>query len=228
VLLGDLVNRGCSHEYERARQLLADFDGKIEPLVGNHELQRGSLADFDRSWCTDCTRVVHWRGLTLLMLNSGLENLPDTQWHGALSEPQLHLLRGAVSLWGNRPLLVFCHHPIKGTVAVSSQPMFALDNSAEVDRILTGHPGPVVFISGHTHTASVVRRGPITYLGCPALGFWPHAFLVLDIDENRLEFSTVAVCPDPSNSPDAGASDPGYRAQREGQPADRSGTIPLR
>jgi 3',5'-cyclic AMP phosphodiesterase CpdA len=228
VLLGDVVNRGNLHEYERARQILTPFAGKIEPMVGNHELQRADTIDFRNFWGVHDIRLIDSPMRTELYLNSGLENLPDSQWHGRLCEAQLHLLRAVVALRKTVPLLVFCHHPIKGTVAVSSEPMFGLDNSAEVDRILTQHPGPVIFISAHTHSSSIVRRGPMTYLGCGPLGFWPHAFLVLDIDENRVEFRTVCVCSEPSESPDAGAGDAAYRACREGCDADRAGTILLR
>jgi hypothetical protein len=228
VLLGDIVNRGYIQEYKCVKQILSPFNGKMEHLVGNHELQRADIVDFQHFWGVRAIRTIESPGMNMLMLNSGLENLPDTQWNGALSVPQLHLLNAAVALGAQVPLLVFCHHPIKGTVAVSEEPMFGLDNSAEVDRILTRHPGPVVFISAHTHTCSVVRRGPITYLGCPPLGFWPHGFLVVDIDENKMEFRTVRVCEEPSQSPDPGARNADYRARHEGSAADRSGTILLR
>jgi 3',5'-cyclic AMP phosphodiesterase CpdA len=228
VLLGDIVNRGYPHEYDRARQVLAPLMDRVEPMVGNHELQRAGIADFERAWNVSAVRETDLCGLPALLLNSGVENLPDSQWHGRLDTPQLDRLRRFLAGQSGRPVLILCHHPIKGTVTVSDEPMFALENSQEVQRIVSAHRGPVVLISGHTHTASVARRGLVTHVGCPALGFWPHAFLVLDIGNNTIELSTVHVCADPTESPDAGASNADYRAGREGCAADRAATIVLR
>jgi predicted phosphodiesterase len=228
VLLGDIVNRGHAHEYERAKRVLAPLMDRVVPMVGNHELQRAQVIDFERAWNIPAVREIDLCGLPALLLNSGLENLPDSQWHGRLDPAQLDRLRQFIARHSATPAMVFCHHPLKGTVAISDHPMFGLDNSDEVSAAVSRHGGPLVFVSGHTHTACVLRRGPVAYVGCPALGFWPHGFLLLDIEKNEIELSTVQVCADPAESPDAGASNADYRAAREGCAADRAATIVLR
>ena len=47
VLLGDIVNRGYDQEYARARVALAPLDDRLIPVLGNHELQRASIDDFE-------------------------------------------------------------------------------------------------------------------------------------------------------------------------------------
>jgi 3',5'-cyclic AMP phosphodiesterase CpdA len=47
VNLGDLVSTGIDREYELAREILAPLPDVIH-VVGNHELQVGSLLDFRR------------------------------------------------------------------------------------------------------------------------------------------------------------------------------------
>ena len=46
--VGDIVNRGFDEEYHRARHILAPLQHAFEPILGNHELQRASVADFER------------------------------------------------------------------------------------------------------------------------------------------------------------------------------------
>jgi predicted phosphodiesterase len=229
VLLGDVVNRGFPQEYECAKTLLAPLQAKIEPVVGNHELQRASLSDFESAWSVRASRETTICGLPTIILNSGIEGLPDERWNGQLDEASLRLLSDSVTRHRDRPLLILCHFPMAGTVRRSELPMSGLENSPAVSEVLSDHRGPLVFISGHTHMQSVLRRDRVTYVGCPALGFWPHAFVVMDIaqDCSVVHFTTIQLLDDPAQSPDIDAMDPHYRASSEGTPDDREGVIRL-
>lgn len=227
VLLGDLVNRGYQDEYTRARRALEPIWNRCVPVLGNHELQRASIADFERNMNCRPFRISPVGGLPAIILNSGIEHLPDTEWQGELDHRQLEFLDDASSRLPPGPRLVFVHHPIAGTVRDSEQPMHGLVNSSEVESRLEPHRGPTVVFSAHTHSQSFARRGRFSYVGAPALGFWPHAFLVVDVGQRQMQFSTICLIDDPTESPDARALDAGYRAAREGESADRSGTIPL-
>ena len=132
VLLGDVVNRGFPQEYESAQTLLAPLHAKIEPVVGNHELQRAWLQDFESAWNVRATRETPICGLPTLILNSGIEGLPDERWNGRLDEASMRLLSDAVTRHRDQALLIFCHFPLAGTVRRSEVPMFGLDNSPAV------------------------------------------------------------------------------------------------
>src|SRR4051812_25913941 len=56
ILLGDTVHQGWSSEYGTAKDILAPLDGNLEPVLGNHELQRADVADFVRAWNVDPVR----------------------------------------------------------------------------------------------------------------------------------------------------------------------------
>jgi 3',5'-cyclic AMP phosphodiesterase CpdA len=226
VLLGDLVNRGYDDEYAQARTALRPVADRIVPVVGNHELQRASIADFERNMNISRFRIQTICGLPAVILSSGLENLPDTQWQGALDQPQLDFLDRELPQTAGA-LLVFVHHPIRGSTRHSEPPMHHLINSEQLQSRLDRVPGQVIVVSAHTHSASFVRRGRFSFLGAPALGFWPHAFLVVDVSHDRLTFQTMRLVANAAESPDASASDPSYRAAREGIAPEQSGSIPL-
>jgi 3',5'-cyclic AMP phosphodiesterase CpdA len=227
ILLGDTVNRGYDREYDDAKRLLAPLGDKLVPIVGNHELQRASVADFERNMAVAAYRTERICEIPSIILNSGIENLPDSEWQGELSPAQLRFLDEQLPRVPAGPLFVFVHHPIPGTVRNSEKPMYGLTNGQELLRRLERRGGPIVVFSAHTHDQSFARAGSIASVGCPALGFWPHAFVIVDVDDAALAFRTVRVIDDPDASPDANARDAAYRAAREGSSADQSGTVSL-
>ncbi len=227
ILLGDLVNRGYDAEFSQARHALEPIWDRCVAVVGNHELQRASIVDFERNMRTRAVRSLSINGFAATILNSGIENLPDTEWHGQIDAPQLEFLDETLLRLDRKPHLMFVHHPIAGTVRDSEKPMHGLVNSVAVAQRLEPHTGHMVIFSAHTHSQSFVRRGRFSYVGAPALGFWPHAWVVLDVEPWQMRFWTIRLIENPSDSPDARALEPAYRAAREGELSDQSGIIPL-
>src|SRR4051812_46170808 len=72
--VGDIVNRGFDEEYHRARHLLAPLQHAFEPVLGNHELQRASIADFERHFSTSAVRSTVFSDFPTIVLSSGIEN----------------------------------------------------------------------------------------------------------------------------------------------------------
>jgi 3',5'-cyclic AMP phosphodiesterase CpdA len=230
VLLGDVVNRGFPDEYATAHAILRPLRDRLEPMVGNHELQRANLSDWRQAWNgAEIYRATTLGDLPAALLSSGIEGLPDSEWRGELSAAQLAFLDRFLDQHANSPVLVFCHHPLSNTVRVSDWPMGGLDNSPELERRLVAHRHDVVLFAGHTHAHHVLSRGRLHMIGCPALGFWPHAFLQVDVDGRDLALATHRMVAGPHDSPDARARacEPGYCERCEGQLADESARIPL-
>jgi 3',5'-cyclic AMP phosphodiesterase CpdA len=232
-VLGDLVNMGVAEEYDLAGSLLAPLRSRLEPLIGNHELVKGSVADFERFFGVRAVRELErprQPGSALeaaalvppvFLLNSGVEGLPLTEWRGRLGESQLDWLRGRLERVDG-PVIVMCHHPLAGTVRRSTEPMMSLDDSLALRSVLDEHGGEVLLFSGHTHYQSIVRRGRITCIGCPPLAFWPHGVLVVDFDGPLARLRTERLIADHRHSPDARAADAAYRALGEGAAADQA------
>lgn len=230
ILLGDTVNRGWASEYETARQILRPLGNNFEPVLGNHELMRSSIEDFSRSWGIEPVREIRVWGMPALILNSGIEDLPDTKWCGRLDEGQLRRVDEFLATHASMPVAIFCHHPLKNTVRASDEPMLALDNSDELRSRLTARQEQVLLLSGHTHCQSIVQQENLICIGCPSLCYWPHAFLVVERMGDEIRLSTVRVRDD-EYTPDTracGADQLNYRAKNEGKPEDRRKIIRLK
>lgn len=227
VVLGDLLDRGTPEEYEAARKILGALADRLEPVLGNHELLSGSVADFEREWGKKPHRQFALGELPAVVLNSGIEGLPVSEWRGRIDADQLRWLAAVLEPKAESPVAVFCHHPIAGTVRRSEEPMFGLENSRELEKILSRHPHDVLLFSGHTHWQSIADAGRITCVGCPPVCFWPHAFLTVDLDGTIVKINTVRLTDSPEQSPDPHAKDEAYRLRGEGQKTDQVNTIAL-
>lgn len=226
MIVGDLVNMGLAEEYVFVTELLEPVQNRVEPMIGNHELVKGSIAEFERYWGVNAWRAIQVEQMPAILLNSGIEGLPLTQWHGRLDPQQLDFLDQRLSQ-ANGPALVFCHHPLRNTVRRSDEPMMALENSDALRQRLGKHPHDVLLLTGHTHYQDIERFGRLTCIACPPICFWPHAFLVVDIDGRKVQIRTERLVTDPAASPDVHAGDAAYRARGEGEAGDWELTIQL-
>ncbi len=217
VILGDLVNMGAAEEYDLVRNVLADVGAPISLVPGNHELVKGTLADFSSHaiGATLCTLRANDDGPIFAWLNTGIEGLPMWHWHGRMDEASLRVLDEAIQQRGDRPFIIFCHHPPDGTVIAQHYPMMGLVNRDEVMARLMRHRAPVVLFCGHTHIADVWRRRNINIIAAPPLAFWPHAFLVAEIRGNYLAVQTHRIFDSPQASPDPKIHQPGYVHEHE-------------
>ena len=215
IVNGDLVNMGTPEEYAAARELLGPLEGKIDAIPGNHELVKGDLEDFEREMNQLPLGRSEVGGLTIVRLNTGVEGLTPHQWFGRLDKPSVHLLNDVLEEDAARPLLVFCHHPVAGTVRLGEHPMMTQLHGEELLARLHCRRGPTVLFTGHTHVADVVRHRHVTCVGCPPLGFWPHAFLVAEFDGTHLTVRTERVIESPDDSADEKIGREGYRENQE-------------
>jgi 3',5'-cyclic AMP phosphodiesterase CpdA len=216
TVVGDLVDRGTPPEYELARQIFEDLTLPIRTIPGNHEFIRGTSAEF-LNHCIGATMGVAecHDDISMLWINSGIENMDNRKWHGRVDSPGLELIDRAMVEHPGKPLLVFCHHPPEATVLVPNHPMMNLINSDELMSRLQRHPSPVVLFCGHTHVQDIWRRRNLTIVGCPPLSFWPHAFLTVEIRDGWLHLDTHRLIDSPEASPDIHLSNPEYLPERE-------------
>ena len=193
-------------------------------MLGNHELVRGSIADFHREMSVPATPP-HAGRPPALLLNSGIEGLPMTQWRGRIGPIQLHWLDQQLSESPDTPTLVFSHHPLQDTVYHSDAEMMRLDDSAEVrarpskasrsGRALQraqSFPERLRLRAAEMHRVSAAGRVAARVSG------GRHR-------SNCRAVSTVRLFDSPGDSPDPKAADPAYRRLGEGGPADQTGEI---
>lgn len=211
MVAGDLTNFGTPAEYALARGI---FGGRLSDaliVAGNHEMVRAGLDDFERETNQPPAELTEWASLPVLKLNTAVDRQDPHYWFGRLDEASLSLLNDVPT---TGPLIVVLHHPLPGTVRTDNgHPMMTAINGERLRDQLQLRDGPTVVFSGHVHLPDVQRRGRVTYVSCPPLSFYPHAYLLADVDETHLSITTRHL--DLEESPDASATANAYRRHRE-------------
>jgi 3',5'-cyclic AMP phosphodiesterase CpdA len=227
VLLGDTVETGAPAEYALALEIVKPVRLQIRSLPGNHELLQGTINDFRKTWLVEPATLDLIENNPVMRFNSAVAGQKPEEYFGRVTPDQLKLLDALLAARPTLPAFMFSHHPLAGTVKRSEEVQFAIENSQPIRDRLSKHAAPVIFFSGHTHYQSVVRQPRFTCIGCPPLGFWPHAFLSVDLDGSTLRFETHQLLDSPTDSPDPEANDDSHRKRASGEESDRTGTIAL-
>jgi predicted MPP superfamily phosphohydrolase len=227
VLLGDTVETGKAEEYALALEIVKPVRLLIRSLPGNHELLTGAINDFRKTWLVEPATLDLIDNLPVMRFNTAVGGQKEEEYFGRVTPDQLRLLDALLSARPTLPAFMFSHHPLANTVRRSDEFQFTIENSQPVRDRLAAHAAPAIFFSGHTHWQSVKRFDRLTTVGCPPLGFWPHAFLQVDLDGSTVRYQTHRLIDSPDQSPDPKANDEAYRTAAEGVEADRQGVIPL-
>ncbi len=107
---------------------------------------------------------------------------------GTLTAPQLSRLREVLAADPDRPTLMFGHHPVTSSAAVSNPagPGFVLDraSAAALHALYRGAPGVFLHHTGHTHRNRVGRPDTpvnVEFLEGAAVKEYPGGYLLLRI-----------------------------------------------
>jgi 3',5'-cyclic AMP phosphodiesterase CpdA len=227
VLLGDTVESGKADEFALALEIVKPVRLLIRSLPGNHELLWGTINDFRKTWLVEPATADLIDNLPVMRFNSAVAGQSPEEYFGRVTPDQLRLLDALLSARPTLPAILFSHHPLTNTVRRSDEFQYTVENSQPIRDRLAAHAAPAIIFSGHTHCQSVARFDRLTTIGCPPLGFWPHAFLVVDLDGSTLRYQTHRLIDSPEQSPDPQAGDEAYRTASEGNPVDREGEVSL-
>ncbi|WP_127583292.1 metallophosphoesterase family protein [Paenibacillus koleovorans] len=159
ISLGDLTNEGRADEL---RDVYGAVDGHVPPrrfvhVLGNHD----TLAMGKREWMASTGQARYFAleraEATLVFLDTAKEGRAD-DFGGELDAEQAEWLGRIVRESGEKPLLVFGHHPLVDTTTNSEQPMFGFHREADPWPILRGKRGRGFYFCGHNHAHSIVKR----------------------------------------------------------------------
>lgn len=228
VIVGDLVDSGNPAEYDLACKLLKPIQSRCYLGIGNHELLQGDIAQWSTGTGQRPCRALEIGPLPATILNSGIENLPRTQWGGRADELSLQMVHRQLRLYRDLPHFIFTHHPLVGTVRRSEETMMGLDNTLDLFNQLKQHPHDIVIFSGHTHVQSCVQTGNMICIGLPPIFFWPHALLVVEYSMRHITVQTVSLVDHPDESPDPAAADPAHRLAVQPKPNEMNFSFVLR
>jgi 3',5'-cyclic AMP phosphodiesterase CpdA len=220
VICGDLVNMGVPDEFDLVNQLLLPIAADLRVVPGNHDLVRCTAENFPASVRGGTLNDIHDRGSFVRVLLNTAVHLPGDlglyQWFGELRPESIATIDKAIAVASGRPMLFFMHHPPANTVRTLHEPMMSIFNSHELlDRLLPLKQQVVLFC-GHNHLPDMVRIRNLTVVSVPALAFWPHAFLVVEVEDGEMSVDQVQVIEDYADSPHARSRDDAdYRSKCE-------------
>ncbi|MEM8874496.1 MAG: metallophosphoesterase [Planctomycetota bacterium] len=195
IIVGDLVNMGYEVEYADAKRVLAPLGDALDVIPGNHEMGDGDLDRFIANFGDPVRRIklgIH----DAQLLNTAQTSMDHRLWFGELSELSRQQLADYVTP------LVFAHHPFSDTVRSAPYPMMSQVGDHAERHALVGRTSSTVVFTGHAHRADLRRIGNCTFVGCPPLCFWPHAFLIADLDDTHIHVRTLRLVENVADSPD--------------------------
>ncbi|KIL40960.1 hypothetical protein SD70_10040 [Gordoniibacillus kamchatkensis] len=169
VSLGDLTQNGTESEYRSVYGMIDSFGRRASfvHIPGNHDLLEANAAQTE-SWAgtppiRDGFGCIENDLAVLVFLNSCQARKPH-DWGGRLNDVQTELLRRKQAEANGRPLLVFAHHPLPNTTALSDVEMMRVEEAASLLAVMSEAPGPCLWFNGHNHIQSIVRKRQWTYV----------------------------------------------------------------
>ena len=156
MMCGDMTNHGWDEDFDILNALVAEAEGlpPVTYLIGNHDFGH-ALPDpdhppykdffgegplyFDR-WISGCHHI--------FLAFDGVG------WRRPIPDEEVAWLREKLAEDADptKPIFVYCHEPIRNTVAGSTDAghWWGIENGEEVGKILAAYP-QAIFFTGHTH-----------------------------------------------------------------------------
>lgn len=180
VISGDLVDTPTVGEYDHLKRLLSSLGLPFVGIPGNHdsrEMMRAAFPEQAYAFSSGAlNQVVQIGGLDLVLLDSSVPGKP----HGELEAPTLQWLDEILASSGERPALLFLHHPpfIAGIWHMDRQNLL---NASELESIVRRHSRVQLVAAGHVHRTAFTMFGGTVATICPA----PNHAVDLDLGELR-------------------------------------------
>lgn len=168
VSIGDLTNIGSSNELNEIYALIRKYDKRFMHVLGNHDmysLTRSevlAITDQDRSYVISTEQAV------LAFIDTAREK-DFKDWGGTLDATQLSWLETVIEQSGERPLILFAHHPPNGTTTRSEKNKRCIHPDVPIWEALSKKKGIGLYVNGHNHCNSIAKRNQWTFLQLSAV-----------------------------------------------------------
>jgi Icc protein len=166
IITGDLTHDDRLETYQALHALLGDWVDIARVIPGNHD-ERGAMRDvFGERITAVAERNVFCEELDGWQL-IGLDTHLGGSVAGHVGEQQLAWLAEQLESSNDRPTLVSLHHP---PVSIGSRwlDQVGLEDAAELNAILSGHPPVRLICCGHVHQELTIGYENRTVLTTPA------------------------------------------------------------
>lgn len=209
IVAGDLTRNGVPTEFDLFDEL-ATFDPPAVAVPGNHDFpttfdehESLPIPQFEERYTPGGLPFrVAFGGLEVFGLDShaATPGSPAETWDGRVSAEQLMWLDEALTDADADAAIVVVHHNLPATGALYERYRAELPVEGSVPGF--SNPGPLVdllerhdvalVVTGHLHFPAIERADGVTELTAPAVSSFPHALLVLEVDERG---TTVRLVP---------------------------------
>lgn len=183
VHLGDLTNGPDAVIAEEGLDLLAATGLPVWLIAGNHDVEDGAAthaariaARSGRGLSTPEHPGLEIDGVRIAAL-SGIDTGDRLRWNVTVPD---------VSGWLDRPLLLFCHYPLRSMRQEVNAAGFKYSGDIlaieQTTASVLGRPGPSIVVHGHLHARVELADRGLLQLGCASIIEPPHEFAVLAVD----------------------------------------------
>ncbi|PRR83801.1 metallophosphoesterase family protein [Clostridium vincentii] len=186
IALGDLTNFGNKEEIKYVCDELKNNGVNFIHVMGNHDTYNSSKQEVLNETKQERYFSIEEEDKKLIFIDSTLETNHEC-WGGSIDEEQLQWLENEVIDAEGKTVLIFSHHPVYDTTALSKDENLYIQEIEEVDRILSLHKGRGVFFCGHNHVNSICKRENWYFVQTAAI-LDINAFRVVDIQADKINF----------------------------------------
>ncbi|SEW27642.1 metallophosphoesterase family protein [Natrinema salifodinae] len=200
LVAGDLTRNGVPEEFDLFDDLAA-FDPPTVAIPGNHDFpttfdERESLPipEFEARYTPDGLPFrVELGGLEVIGLDShaATPGSPAETWDGRIDADQLLWLDEVLTDADPESAIVTVHHNLPATGELYERYSAELPVAGDVPGFTNPQPlvdllamrDAALVVTGHLHFPAVQRDDGVTELTVPAVSSFPHALLLLEVDE---------------------------------------------
>ncbi|GAA0371938.1 metallophosphoesterase family protein [Bacillus horti] len=189
ISIGDLTNLGRPDELDYIYNHIYESHRQFRHVLGNHDayaLPKVQLLEITKQ---PRYNAIETPEAHLVFLDSTREMDYD-DWGGVLDAEQMSWLEQQVEMSGEKPLLVFAHHPIFETTTRSELDKGSIHPDYDIQSILAKKKGKGFYFCGHNHAHSIVEKEQWHYIQTAACLDQP-GFRIIEVSKN--EFSTHIV-----------------------------------
>lgn len=190
VSIGDLTNFGTQDELADVYSIIAKHGKPFKHVLGNHDVYAMARDKVLAITKQDRFHQVSTDSVVLAFLDTAQEqNYAD--WGGTMDSLQQDWLSAVVQESGNRPLILFGHHPIHGTTKNSTKEKRCIHPDIPMWEILSRKTGVGLYVNGHNHFNSIAARENWTFLQLAAV-LDEQAIRLIEVSDSLLSIDYVS------------------------------------
>ncbi|MDQ1911108.1 metallophosphoesterase [Paenibacillus sp. GD4] len=191
ISLGDLTHEGLPEEFEYVFGRMNRSERHFIHVLGNHDTYSIPKTDILAITGQERCRAIETEEAVLIFLDSTKEMNKEC-WGGEMDLDQLEWLEEQLVKSGEKPALVFAHHPVYGTTTRSTMDKLSIHPSIDMKAVLHKKKGPGFYFCGHNHANSIVRQEGWHYIMTAACLDYP-AYRTVHVENGHVSVEMVPI-----------------------------------